>query len=268
MRVGVSTASLFLRFDNEDSVQVLNKLGVDVAEVFLTSFCEYKPTFAQLLKERKGNLDIHSVHILNTQVEPQLFNANGRVRQDSFAILEEVLASACILGAKYYTFHGGARFKKASRNPDNDDFQKMGRYVAEAADFCQRRGVELCLENVEWSTYNRPGVFSKIQAYAPNIKGVLDIKQARISGWPYEEYLDEMGGNIATVHLSDVCEDGKMCLPGKGTFDFETLLKRLRDVGFDGALIVEAYKNDYKNVEELKESCDFLKEILYKMDNF
>jgi sugar phosphate isomerase/epimerase len=74
-----------------------------------------------------------------------------------------------------------------------------------------------------------------------------------------------MAENIATVHLSDVRADRKMCLPGKGLFDFETLLKRLKDVGFDGALIVEAYKNDYQEIQELKESCDFLKEILYKI---
>ncbi|MBO5362848.1 MAG: sugar phosphate isomerase/epimerase [Clostridia bacterium] len=266
MKIGVSTASLFLRYDNEESVAVLNGLGVDVAEIFLTSFCEYKPAFARLLKERKGNMNVHSVHILNTQVEPQLFNAHHRVRADSFSTLGEIMESAGVLGAKYYTFHGGARFKKASRNPLNDDFDRIGTRIAEVADFCEDRGVTLCLENVEWATYNRPGVFSAIRARAPKIKGVLDIKQARISGYPYEEYLAEMAENIATVHLSDVREDGKMCLPGKGFFDFETLLKRLRDVGFNGALIVEAYKNDYQEIQELKESCDFLKEILYKIE--
>ena len=45
--VGVSTASLFLRHDNEEAVQVLDGLGVGVAEVFLTTFSEYKPAFAK-----------------------------------------------------------------------------------------------------------------------------------------------------------------------------------------------------------------------------
>jgi sugar phosphate isomerase/epimerase len=55
-----------------------------------------------------------------------------------------------------------------------------------------------------------------------------------------------------------------MCLPGKGTFDFETLIKRLKDVGFDGALLIEVYTKDYDKEQELRDSCDYLEELLYK----
>ena len=120
------------------------------------------------------------------------------------------------------------------------------------------------MENVEWSTYNRVGVFEKIASEVPDLRGVLDIKQARISGYPYEEYLREMGDKLAHVHISDVDNNGKICLPGQGVFDFDTLVKRLKDVGFDGALLIEVYKNDYTEVAELKTACDFVDEILYK----
>ena len=53
MKVGISTASLFMRKNNEDALPLLNEMGVEVAEVFLTSFSEYGYPFAQLLKERK-----------------------------------------------------------------------------------------------------------------------------------------------------------------------------------------------------------------------
>ena len=33
---------------------------------------------------------------------------------------------------------------------------------------------------------------------------------------------------------------------------------------FDGAVLIEAYKDDYKEIAELKDSADYLKEILYK----
>ncbi len=265
MKVGVSTASLFLRYDNEDSVAVLDGLGVGVAEIFLTSFSEYKPEFAQLVKSNMGALNAHSVHILNTQVEPQLFNKHTRVRDDSFGILADVMRSAQVLGAKHYTFHGTARFKKASRNPANDNLRRMGECIREIGEFCDGYGVKLCLENVEWATYNRVGVFTEMKRYYPLLQGVLDIKQARISGEGYLPYLQEMGENIATVHLSDVDENGRMCLPGQGKTDFEALLKALKDVGFDGPLLIEAYKDDYREVAELKKSCNFLEEIVYKM---
>ena len=264
MKVGVSTASLFLRKCNEEALPLLNDLGIHTAEVFLTTFSEYEKPFAELLFSRKGALEINSVHVLNTQFEPQLFSAHPRAQEDAFFWLDKTLDCANVLGAPYYTFHGTARVKKATRSGDKDDFDAIVNGFRRIDDACKRKGVTLCLENVEWSTYNRVGVFSRIKQDLPDLKGVLDIKQARISGYPYEQYLQEMGKDIAYVHLSDVDEKGKMCLAGKGRFDFDTLIKRLQDVGFHGALIIEAYADDYEKEEELKTACDYLHELLYK----
>ena len=264
MRTGVSTASLFLRENNEDALPLLEKLGVKTAEVFLTSFSEYGYPFADLLKANKGSLLINSVHDLNTNFEPQLFAVHPRVKADAFSWLEKVLDSANALDAPYYTFHGTARMKRAARMPNADNFPRMIEGFAEILEVCRVHGVGLCLENVEWATYNRPSVFKTIAQELPDLRGVLDIKQARISGYPYEEYLTEMGDRLAYAHVSDIKDNGKMCLPGQGSFDFDTLIKRLKDVGFDGALLVEAYTGDYGDPVELKQSCEYLDEILYK----
>lgn len=242
----------------------MDGFGVKNAEIFLTTYSEYDSDFARLLAERKGNIAVNSVHILNTQFEPQLFNAHPRAKKDAFDWLDKVLQCAQILGAPYYTFHGTARVKRASRLGDKDDFVKMAAGFREIVSACRSRGVSLCLENVEWSTYNRVGVFGRLKKEVPALKGVLDIKQARISEYPYEEYLKEMGENLAYVHVSDIDERGRMCLPGKGTFDFGTLIKRLGDVGFDGAILIEAYTGDYGEETELKTACDYLGELLYK----
>lgn len=264
MKVGVSTASLFMRRNNEDALTLLNELGVKTAEVFLTSFSEYGEDFARILNIRKGDVSVNSVHILNSQIEPQLFSAHERVKGDSFAFLDKVLSGAKLIEAPYYTFHGTARYKKSARNPQNDNFQRMGAGLREICDFCEKYGVSLCLENVEWSTYNRVGVFSALKSYVPNLLGVLDIKQARIAGEGYEKYLDEMGESLAYAHISDIDERGNMCLPGKGEFDFDTMIKRLQDVGFDGNLLIEVYKENYRDEIELKSACDYVEELLYK----
>ena len=264
MKVGVSTASLFMRRNNEDTLPLFNQLGVKTAEIFLTSFSEYGEDFARILKERKGEVFVNSVHILNSQIEPQLFSAHERVKGDSFALLDKVLSGAKLLGAPYYTFHGTARYKKAARDAKNDNFDKMGLGLREIFDFCQKYNVTLCLENVEWSTYNRVGVFSALKNYVPNLRGVLDVKQARIAGEGYERYLDEMGESLAYAHISDVDENGRICLPGQGAFDFDTLIKRLQGVGFDGSLLIEVYKEDYQDEAQLKTACDYVAERLYK----
>ncbi len=266
MRAGISTASLFLRRENEDALPFLDSLGVQCAEVFLTSFREYSRTYGELLASKKGKVSVNSVHDLTSQFEPQLFNAHAGVREDAYAILQNVLDAATALGAPYYSFHAITRAKRAARSGENDNFPWLIGHFSKISDFCKKSGVTLCLENVEWATYNRPGVFSRIAEGVPDLRGVLDVKQARISGYPYHSYLEEMGEKLAYVHLSDVTDEGRMCLPGKGAFDFETLIKRLQDVGFDGALLIEAYEKDYEKEEELKISYEYVDELLYKMN--
>lgn len=264
MKVGVSTASLFMRKFNEEALPLLDGFGIKTAEVFLTSFSEYGKEFGEKLALTKGSVRVNSVHALNTEFEPQLFSAHPRVKEDAYFWAGKVLEGANALGAPYYTFHGTSRVKKASRSGEQDNFPSMIKGFQTLSDFCEKRGVKLCLENVEWSTYNRLGVFEKISKEVPNLGGVLDIKQARISEFPYEKYLDEMKDRLAYAHISDIDEQGKIRLPGQGIFDFDTLIKRLKDVGFDGALLIEVYQNDYKEEAELKTACDFISEILYK----
>ena len=194
--------------------------------------------------------------MLNTQFEPQLYNAHPRVKADSFSLLDKVLTSSRILGAKNYTFHGLARIKRTFR----EDVPRTAELTREIAEHCERFGVSLCLENVEWAFYNRPGLFREIKARCPKLKGVLDIKQARISGYDYKEYLREMGGAISHVHVSDITADGKLCLAGRGSFDFDELFRMLRGEGFTGAAIIENYAGDYKDLGELKSAYDFLAE--------
>ena len=259
MKIGLSTASLFMRYSNEDALTLMNELGITQAEVFLTSFCEYDPAFAKILKGRQGNVNVHSVHVLNTQFEPQLFNAHPRVKGDAFALLKQTMESAVILGAKYYTFHGTARLKVGS---NYDNYPRLSAGYREILDFCKGYGVQLCLENVEWAQYNVPGVFSKLKKLVPDLMGVLDVKQAYRAKRNWEDYLLDMSGSIAHVHVSDVTEDGKMCLPGRGVFDFKKLVHMLRDNGFDGNMFIEVYENDYKEVSELVESVEYLNSLI------
>lgn len=261
MKVGISTASLFLRLYNEDAIALISEWGVQTAEVFLTSFCEYEPRFSGMLLKRMGNLNVNSVHVLNTQFEPQLFSMHPRVKEDAYVWLDKTLGAANILGAQNYTFHGLARLKSTFK----EDIRKSGETLYQIFEHCKQKDVRLCLENVEWALYNRPGLFKEFKKYCPDLGAVLDIKQAAISGYPYGEYLDDMGESLAYVHASDFDENGKKRLPGKGRFDFEELFKRLKDSGFDGAVIIENYGDDYTELKELKDSYDYLLEKAEKI---
>ena len=258
MRAGISTASLFVRRNNEDALALFKEWGVPVCEVFLTSFCEYDPAFARLCAERKGEVQVHSVHVLNTQFEPQLYARHPRVTGDAFSWLRRTMECANVLGANYYTFHGVARIKRTYR----EDLPRSGEQTRAIAEVCESYGVSLCYENVEWALYDRPGVFSVLKEHCPSLRGVLDLKQARITGYDYFDYLKEMGQALSHVHVSDVSAEGKMCLPGRGVTDFPLLIKRLKEAGFDGPLIIENYSGDFGEEDELKASFEWLSEVI------
>ena len=262
MQVGISTASMFMRKNTEQALEWYSNMGVKTAEVFLESFCEYNEEYGKLLNSVKGKVNVHSMHVLTTQYEPQLYSVNERAKSDSFRILDRALDAGKACGAKYYTFHGGARFKKL---PMSLNFDRIGKITQDISDACQQKGLTLAYENVHWGYYNYIGFFDEIRKRTNGLKATLDIKQARQSDIPYSKFIDEMNRDIVTVHVSDIGENGKMCLPGAGTTNFDDLFKRLKDVDFNGAVLIEAYQSDFENYEQLFASYEYLKELAYKI---
>ncbi len=262
MRAGISTASLFLKKNNEEGVALFDEWGVQTSEVFLSSFSEYTPAFGDKLRQNQGGLYINSVHALNEQFEPQLYSICPQVEKDAFTMLDGVMQVAKKVGAKYYTFHGVARVK---RHGNYDNFAYLSPRTQKIYEFCQKYGVTLAYENVEWATYNRPSIFKALQGACPNLRGVLDVKQARISEYDYKEYIKDMGSALAYVHYSDVDANGNTCLAGKGVFDIEEMLKALCDYGFDGDILIENYAKDFTTLDELKQAYEYLQEKIYKI---
>lgn len=259
MITGISTASLFLRQPTEDAAVTIKEFGARAAEVFYQTFYEYRPEFSKSLAPKIEGLNVHSVHVVPTNFEHQLFSPSRRVRGDGFYWLDQVMRSAQLLGAKHYTFHGFYRMKG-----QRDDFGALAGVLRETQAFCARYGVRLCLENVEWGLYHRPGMFRELKSRCSDLAGVFDIKQARRSGYPYAMYIEDMAGAISHVHLSDVDENGRLCLPGKGVTDFSEVFKRLKGAGFDGTVLIEVYPDNYGDVSELRQSLDALDEMIDK----
>ncbi len=261
MKIGISTSSFFLRRHTEDALSFLSENNVETAEVFLETYSEYNKEFGKLLSARSKNLPVHSIHVLTTQFEPQLYSVNDRAQADSFKILRNVARAGKELSAKYYTFHGPARLK---RTPLKINFDRVGRITQEIIDLLGEYSISLAYENVHWCYYNYVGYFNELKKRTHGLKATLDIKQARQSGVDYRDLIKEMSSDIVTVHVSDVNKDGKMCLPGKGVTDFSELFARLSDVGFDGAVLLEVYKDDFGDESELFDCVEYLKSVASK----
>ena len=143
MKIGVSTATYFSRFYTEDALERIARLGADVCEVFFASRCEYTAAFAEVLRARLEDarhiapLNVHSIHALTNQFEPELFSVNDRAYNDALETFESVLKVGEAIGAKHYTFHGAAMLKKAVRY--NFDFAKISSRVDRLIDMAGHR---------------------------------------------------------------------------------------------------------------------------------
>ena len=265
MRIGISTASFFKKKLTENAFEVIHKLQIPCCEVFLGSFSEYSAKFAKLIKERKGDTDVISVHTLNQQFEPDLFNQMERARKDSEYVFCKVARAAKIFGARYYTFHGPAMLRRV---PYKFDYEKLGTRVEELCELLKKQSsgkVSLCYENVHWCYFSHPDYITGILPYSPSVKTCLDVKQALQSGFSPEKYIDTMGERLTNVHLCDY-NNGKTFLPGRGTFDFERLFGQLLQKGYAGDAIIEVYSGDYEDYDELAVSYDYLQKCLYRAE--
>ncbi len=255
MKIGISTASFFLKSETEDTLNILNDMGVEVCEIFLTTFREYRKEFIDMLLERKGTLDIHSIHTLNLQYEGELFNASPRTREDCEFFFRQAADAAARLDAKYYTFHGPPRLK---RTPYNINYEWMGKRINELNDIMHEySNAEIAYENVHWTFFSCPEFLDKLKQYT-NVKVTLDIKQAMQSKYSVDDYLQVMGNRLVNVHLCDYYKDGSLALPGQGSVDFTELFRKLLSIGYDGPLLMELYARNYDNFDQVKQSYEYL----------
>lgn len=260
MRIGLSSASFYPDIYTEYSIRKMKELGFDCGEVFLNSPSEYEERFVTDLKEKITELDfdIISVHAFSSSFEPFLFDRYERRRKDLMKYFSAVCRAASILGAKYYTFHGIRLIDNKSLEMEfiTDIYNELAYRAGEA-------GILLSQENVSWCMSSEPKFLEALNEKCTYpMSFTLDIKQAYKAGRTPEDYLKVMEKNLKNIHINDRSEKSLCLLPGKGTVDFRELLKKLKDIGYNGDCIIEVYRDNYKDETELIEARKFLGEII------
>lgn len=258
MKIGVSTASLY-PLHIEDAFAKIAEMGIKTAEVFANSTCEARePYISQICGLRDQNaMTVPSFHPFSSPMESVfLFSTYDRRVEEMLELYREFFGAMNRLGAKIFVVHGAILSSKCTA----EHYLKQFRLLCEAG---REFGVTVAQENVSYCLSGDLDFLKLMKRELGEYASfVLDLKQARRSKRDPLEYLDALGTSVVHCHLSDANAD-RDCLPiGKGDFDFESLIKRLRSVGYDGALIVELYRDNYGEFTELRESVDILGGII------
>ena len=257
MKIGISTASMYGKMYTEEALEFFAENNVEYAEVFLASFSEYTESFAQKLLSVKGNVNVYSIHTLNSQFEGQLFSRSERQYTDAVKIFRGALNVGKTVGARVYVMHGPQQMKY-TKYVTNYEF--FGKRTAELCNIALEYGILLTWENVHWAHYNHPDFMKNILPYCDAQVGcTLDIKQAAQSDFTVDKYIDDMGDRIRNMHIVDFDDEGRLVLPTTGSYDYKSLFARMND--FKGPVMIEVYDGCYKEPSELIESYNKFKKL-------
>ena len=258
MQLGLSTAAFYGRWETEEAAAAIAKLPLDCAEVFLQSESEITPEFAALVKHNLGDKACLSIHTLSGY-ENYMAGRPARQVRDAFAHFEKALEAGSVLGAKTYVYHG-RNTPLLSPLPWNLTWNVDA--IAPMCEMAEKRGMVIGWENVCWCQLTTPDRIREARAALPQVRFTLDIKQAMRAGCDPLEYVHAMGNGLCNVHVCDWDEDRKLCLPGEGSFDFGALMAALKEIQYQGPIIMEPYLKLIENDEALLRSIAFMRDIM------
>jgi len=163
------------------------------------------------------------------------------------------------LGAKYYVFHGPGNARNALPPDKVNALQERFGCMREIA---AARGMEILWENVSWCSIRTPQDVRRARELLPGLHFVLDVKQALRGGVDVLEMIRAMGRDIRHVHVLDWNEQGDLCLPGEGIVDWAGVLHALRNVGYDGTILLEPYEYLARDEAALRKSLAYLRGLI------
>lgn len=254
---GVSTACFYPEV-TENAVKQLAKLNVKTIEIFYNSPSEYQTGF---LTEIKKILDTYgmrsiSMHPYNSISEPFMFFTNYERRfTDTLEEYKTYFEQMHLVGSEIFVFHGD---RHDSKFPVEQYYERFG-MLSEVG---KRQGIVVAQENVQRCRSRELSFIEGMKKYLGDAAHfVLDVKQAIRSNLSPFDMLSVMGRQMVHLHINDNDAAHDCLLPGAGDFDFKMLFAQLQQLDYSGAAIIEVYRQNFDQPEEISSSLNFLKKF-------
>lgn len=264
MKCGMSSACFIGKANTEDTIEIMQKMGVEEAELFLCCPSEFEADYAKELRKRTDDagIKVHSVHPFALGYEPQLYSIYERSQKDAEKIFSRIADTARILGAEAYTFHGPANIKYSKFFKLH--YPSFAKRTKRLSDIAMDNGVHLAYENVFWCAFSNPDFVKSIDEYEDlsDLRFTFDVKQAMQSKYKCEDYIRAMGERLITVHLCDTYkreDEVAPTMPFKGEANFAAVKKELERIKFAGPLMLEVYASNYSDMSQLEDCYNEVK---------
>ncbi len=257
-KLGISS-SCYYPLVTEQSFDRICRAGVKCAEIFFNSPGELEPAFIRELAEKQNayGVDVVSVHPFMSFAEDfYLFSNYERRFFDILPLYERFFEVCQTLGAHIFVIHGA---KIPGSSPDALYCERFAKLMELGRPY----GVQVCQENVVRYRSESAGYLKMMrETLGKDFGVVLDVKQARRALISPYDVIDAVGDSIRHVHISDYRADNDCVPPLSGRFDFPEFFAAMKNLGYEGAYIIEVYDHSYKDEREITDSFRKVQELL------
>ena len=212
---------------------------LDVAALrdFRASLCGLKPVIETGARYVLDPLRKH---------RPTLISADPEGRGRRLAYLEAAIDFAADVGARVVSFWSGVREPEVS---EADAWAHLVEGLFRLADYAEARGVTLGFEP-------EPGMFVESLADFRELRRRFADGRLKRTGHPghlaapapppHDRWIRELADVLVNVHVDDIRGRVHDHLPlGEGEIDFPPIFRALREIGYEGALLVELARHSH-----------------------
>ncbi len=258
--------------DAEAKIQTLKQLGIGVAQIGLRySDIAALPKRRALTKLlRNSGIEIVTLFAAFDGEDyadiPAVQRTVGLVpvatRPRRLEEAKKLSEFACEFGIKNFAFHVGF----VPEDPADPGYQSIARCIRMLADECRFNGQQFCFETGQESADALLRFMTDVKS--TNLKVNFDPANMVLygSGDPVEA-LGKLGEHVVTVH----CKDGKWPIAkdrlgvetplGQGDVGFDRFIAKLRDIGYQGPLVIEREITGEQQIADVRLGISLLKSM-------
>ncbi len=258
MITGMSS-SCFYPLETEKSLINCGEMNFTNVEIFINTYSELLEPMKSEFKSIVNNygMNITSIHPFTSFAESTVvFGTYLRRVDDGIEFYKKYFEFAAFLGAKLLILHGA----KIGPYADNEEyFERYARLYGVGKEF----GITVSQENVVHFRSQSPDFIKRMSDYlGDDFSMTLDLKQCRRAGESPLDFINVAGKKIDHVHLSDYTDLSDCAAPFEGKENFEIIVKELKESGYSGNFIIELYRKNFENPQQIVDAAVKFDKIL------
>ncbi len=225
----------------------LDALGYDRIECAVSQIADLPPDGVRELKRRlsEKTIALRSCNCLIPGGFPPLYQDEGL--QNSRAYLTRVMPLLADVGVQTVVFGSGWFRRMPEDFPDAQRRGLVRDFLALAASVADENGITLVVEPLNRGETNVITTTAEAMEYIreldrPNLKLLVDLYHFRLEREPLER-LYAYAAYIRHVHVAEPTR--RDFVRRTDAYDYAPFFRALREIGYDGAVILEGGKGDF-----------------------